>query len=243
MASKTLIEIYEDEYSAFKTRLFDEWAVNVDKAPAIDEIAKRLHKHYLSIACSSRILGERSKRNEYILGIPEAAYVAMIVALRGMRNPASVLLRQCIELALKHVYFSSHPIEYEWTLCSIDYKELTFQFLIDYWTRTIQYKEIGGASLYSKLQSEFSTLSRYVHVHSKKFMGYAAMPIDSSGTYDVVKTFSAASARVWPPLTMLLIANAPQKYLRASTTERRIIRNVLPAQIRVGLDNYIRSLQ
>jgi hypothetical protein len=243
MANETLTEVYRDEYGIFKKRLFDEWAVDIDKATPIAEITKRLHKHYLSIACCSRILGERTKRNEYILGIPEAAYVAMIVALRGMQNPASVLLRQCIELALKHVYFSSHPVEYEWTIRSIDYKELTFQFLIEYWTRTIQYKELGGESLFSKLQSEFSMFSRYVHVHSKKFMGYAAMPIGSNATYTAVKAFSTSSARVWPLLTMLLIANAPNKYLRASTIERRIIRNVLPAQFRFVLDKYMRDLQ
>ena len=61
----------------------------------------------------------------------EAGQLTLIMGMKGLENTWCVLLRQSIELALKHIYFASHPVEYQWALSREDYRDLTFQSLLE----------------------------------------------------------------------------------------------------------------
>ena len=98
MANRALVTFQSEEYARLKGKLFREWSIDLSKTPRIEALAKGLYRYYLSLSCCSVVVGGRLKHNEYVGGIPEAAYVGIVVALRGLENPSSVLLRQCIEL-------------------------------------------------------------------------------------------------------------------------------------------------
>src|SRR5207249_6097358 len=94
-------------------------------------------------------------------------------SVKGLENSAFVLLRQSIELVLKHIYFSTHPIEFGWSLRREDYREISFQFLLEYVRKTDEWKNTGWmVSLISDLEGQFHILSRFVHMQSRTFIPY-----------------------------------------------------------------------
>jgi len=239
MASRTLPDFYRGEYSAFTGQLEKDWGISLASCSTLATVLKPLHKKYLGLACIATIMGKGGRRNEYVQGIPEACYSCIILALRGLENPSSVLLRQTIELTLKHIFFVSHPVEYRWAIESEDYKELTFQFLCEYLSKVSEFKALVRKGILAQLQSDFALLSRYVHVHSKEFLIYSVKCSSSRKVSPVVSKISTIASRLWPLLSLLLVAHSASKYVAASVLEKRIIRNVMPTRLRTCLDECV----
>jgi hypothetical protein len=240
MTSNTLSEFYKTEYSLFLSRLRKEWHISAESS-SLGTILRPLYKRYLGLSCISSIVGNGLKRNEYILGIPEASFCSIILALRGLENPSSVLLRQSIELTLKHIYFSSHPVEYQWANISTDYKEPTCQFLLEYLSKTIECKTILKEGIINQLQSDFAVLSRYVHVHSKHFIVYTSKSTNSKTVLSVLSTISKVASRLWPILSLLIIVHSLPKYIKSSHLEKKITRNIMPTALKKCLDEHLRQ--
>jgi len=153
----------------------------------------------------------------------------MVLALKGLDNPSCVLLRQSIELALKHVYFLTHPTEHAWATTREGYRALTFQHLIEYVRKTDEYRQaISDDLLGCKLADWYGRLSRHVHVQNKGVMKYSAEGRRIVGTLDDLKLLDQRSKNVWPLLMQLLVIFQRDKILRASDIEKRLIRQGLP---------------
>ena len=90
-----------------------------------------------------------------------------------------------------------------------------------------------------KLNDWFGALSRYVHVHSRAFMDYKSFKSAFQPTSDIIKKFNERTKEVWPLLTILLITYFPERYLRANSIEKQLIRNILPINLRKKLDQYV----
>jgi hypothetical protein len=241
--SKTVDDICRKEYSGFRAKLISEWRIGADFLSRFDEKLKPIHRRYISFACAAAVVSDKTKRNEYAKGAIEAGYLSLAMAIKGLENPACVLLRQCVELVLKHIYFSSHPIEYSWVRLRDDYREQSFQYLIDYLSRTSECKEIGlSPNPCERLNVWYGILSRHVHVHSMGFMGYMSVSSGRRLDISVIKRLDERSKEVWPLLTILFIIYAPNRYFRASEIEKRLIRMTVPRGIRTRLDLYLRRL-
>jgi len=134
--TRELARFYKQQFDEFRLDLIESWGVHELSLKPVQSNLVSVYRQYLGLACLTTILSQRAPRNDYVRAVPEVSYLSMILAVKGLENSASVLLRQSIELALKHVFFSSHPVEFDWSLRRPGYREISFQFLLDYLRKT-----------------------------------------------------------------------------------------------------------
>lgn len=174
------------------------------------------------------------------LRTPDPICCVIALAVKGLENPACVLLRQCVELVLKHIYFTSHPVEYGWARLRNDYREQSFQYLIEYLSRTNECRSIKlSPNPCERLNLWYGILSRHVHVQNIGFMGYKTVTSAHQPDINVIKRLEEKSKEMWPLLTILLIAFSPRKYLTSSEIEKRLMRYPIPRGLRAKLDDYL----
>lgn len=234
--SRTLSLFLRQEYDRFCDVAIHDWNVDPDFLSSVSDEMKAMYRRYLSLACAATVAGYRRQRNEYAEGVVEGGILSLIMALKGLENPSCVLMRQSIELVLKHIYFWSHPTEYQWAKARVDYKDLTFQFLIEYVGRTDEYRGLSDShAVCEKLAEWYGILSRYVHVHSRGFMHYSKSGSGYRPTREHVKKLRERVDNIWPCLILLLCIFEKKRFLKASHLEQQLIRNGLPESFRTFL--------
>jgi len=238
--NRELERFFREQYSVFREGLIKRWGVSEKQINDLDWRLKPIHKRYLSLACLATVIGSNAKRSEYIEGVIEVNHLSLVLAAKGLENPACVLLRQSIELVLKHIYFSTHAVEYGWALTREDYRDLTFQSLLEYLNRTDEFgKLVNAREISVKINEWFGVLSRHVHVHSKGFLGYSKINSAYKPRVEIIDKFDIATKNIWPALMIVLIINNPEKYSKATIMEQYLIRNGLTNILRNKLDNYL----
>ena len=229
-----------DQYERFKDDLTSNWGVTPRDLGECHNHLKATYKRFLSLACTCTIMGYRTKRNEYIYGVIEAGYLSIVLTLKGVENPQCVLLRQSIELVLKHIYFSNHPVEYEWARSREGFRDLTFQRLIEYLGNCEERKKLDPSNSMCELLNEwFGKLSRHVHVHSKYFIGYGSTATTLRRPNEAFVKLVERTKVIWPLLISLLIAFFPKKYLKASAIEKRLMINALSRDRKNEINRYL----
>jgi len=232
-----------DAYSQLEVDLVSNWAVDGGQLRSFSAILKGIAKRQLSFSCAATVSGLRSKRNEYAWGLIEASYLSMVVAVKGMENCACGLLRQTIELTLKHIYFATHPVEYGWALTRESYKALNFQALLEYVKSTDEYREFskcGNSNLSEGIEERFAVLSRHVHVQNKRFMSYRQMRTERKVDGVLLRRVGSLTASLWPSLTVMLVIFFPDRFVRAHEIEKRLIRSTFSHQVKQALAGYLR---
>jgi len=231
--SRTLPAFFAEEYARFSAFALRHWAVDAAFVRDTHPLLKPIHRDYLSLACAASVASHRGHRNEYAKGVAEAGHLCLILALRGLQNPSCVLLRQTIELTLKHIYFQSHPVEYSWARSRVDYKDLTFQALLTYITRTDEYRSPGDNNVTcEQIDYWYGLLSRHVHVHSRHFLGYPTIGKAYRPSLEDIKHLRQTTHHVWPRLTLLLASFHKAKFARSNLLEQRLIKHSLPVKHR-----------
>lgn len=219
------------------------WSVNPSVLIGCRSDLKRLHSSYLAMECLAGIVSGRRPRNEYIAAVGETSNLAIVLALKGLENPAVCLLRQSVELVLKDVYFTTHPTEYQWTQDSTAYKEVTAHFLFDYLHRVLDMVQLPESDdLCKTLNREYHILCRYVHVHSKDFLKYG--PRRRSTAASSMAAFAKTKERalkLWPLLIVVLLACHIPEYLRSSIIERELIQHALPKELKVKIKLFLKA--
>ena len=202
-----------------------------------------LHRRYLSMACACTVVGKGSRRNDYIEAAIESSYLSLILAARGIENSSCVLVRQTIELVLKHIFFSSHAVEYTWASNRVDYKDLTFQYLLEFTRRTDEYRNaFEDRKVGERIDYWYGELSRHVHVQSKYFMGYQRIGLSHGSVAKSLQCHDEKTKELWPILVAVLVAAFPLRYLKSSVTEQRAILHKCPVSLRRHLQRYLRDL-
>jgi len=236
--SKPLDDFVKTRYSEFSQAAINNWGIDSKELLKVGGEFKPIFKRYLSLGCIATLVGGRRARSVYVQSLIEASQLCLVLGLKGLENACCVILRQSIELVLKHIYFSTHPVEYEWVTFHEGYRDLTFQKLLDFWIITPEYRAFDpDKSVYTLVNEWFGVLSRHVHVHSKKFIGYKqvnlARRIDITG----LRKLNDRTKEIWPLLTIILVGQFPKSFYNASVVERRLIRNFLPKKLRDKLDS------
>jgi hypothetical protein len=240
--TKPLSEFCKDEYEGFVADLRDIWSVSQVTIQSLSAELKPMHRKFLSLACIATITAQGAARNEYLLELVEASHLSMILAVKGIENPCYVLLRQTIELLLKHIYFSSHSVEYGWAQSREDYRDLTYQFLLGYLRRTDEISTVQDPkSIVDRLDYFYGMFSRYVHVHSDSFIRYGKLREVKNQPASVGKMNQRIN-ELWPILIVILIASLPRKVLSASVLECKLIRAGLPKKYRDLLDGCLKTI-
>ena len=241
--NRILQDFFQGAYSKLEADLVSNWAVDREQLTGFSDIVKGIAKRQLSLSCAATVSGLRSQRNEYAWGLIEASYLSMVVAVKGMENCACSLLRQTIELTLKHVYFATHPVEYGWALTRESYKALNFQGLLEYVKSTDEYREFsqcGESNLSEVIEERFAVLSRHVHVQNKRFMSYRKMRTEQKVDEVLLRRVSGLTASLWPSLTAMLVIFFPDRFERAHEIEKKLIRNTFSHQVKQTLAGYLR---
>jgi hypothetical protein len=238
--SRPLKDFQKEQFGNFIEHVLSAWGVGKKQLTALEEPLKQIHKRYLGLACISTIIGERSARGVYIDGVAEASHLSMVLSIKGLENPACVLLRQSVELVLKHIFFSTHPVEFGWADSQEGYKELTFQKLIEYIGRTEELQRLEqGNQVCVRLNECFGVLSRYVHVHSRGFIGYKTVGRKNEAKIEIVTKLNERTREIWPVLTAILVVYFPKKYLKANVLEQRVIRSGITKDLLGKVDRYL----
>lgn len=236
--SKPLDEFVKIRYLEFSKAVVDNWGIDRKELLEVEGEFKPIFKRYLSLGCIATLVGEKRSRNEYAQSLIEASQLCLVLGLKGLENVCCVILRQSIELVLKHIYFSTHPVEYEWVTFHEGYRDLTFQKLLDFWIITPEYRALDpDKAIYTLVNEWFGVLSRHVHVHSKKYIGYKQVSVRHLVDITGVRKLNDRTKKIWPLLTIILAGQFPKSFLNASVIEKRLIRNFLPNKFKDKLDS------
>ena len=232
------------QYRDFCTLITTEWGVSPAHLNLVSPRLKAIHRRYLATACAASIASYRRKRGEYAASIIDGCQLAIVLSAKGAENSVRVLLRQSIELTLKHIYFVDHPVEYGWVQTREDCRQPTFQFLLEYIRQTEEFGKIdAGERIINQITSDHAVLSRYVHVQNRKFQSF--LPIKRANRNEVLDTVNkllALASTLWPAIILLLIVYSERGYTQASQMEKRLIRSGLSDAYRHSFDRYLRSL-
>ncbi len=238
--NKKLLDFRKEQYSDFITILNEKWAVKPVTYKKFEPLVKTIFYRFLSLGCLATVIGYRSKRNEYIEGVVEASYLSIIFTLKGLENPTCVLLRQSIELVLKHIYFSQHLVEYDWVKSRDGYREINFQYLLEYLRKTNEYNEFElGVDVCNELNSWFSEFSRHVHVQNRGYMKFNTIGKAYRIKDTNVRRLNQQTKMLWPLLIVLLIIYFPSKFLKSAPIEQSLIINAIPAQFKSQIAEYL----
>lgn len=233
--NRSLKTFCDSEYRRFRECLQEEWGVSTASISSAEANIKHMHKIYLALACAATVCGSRTRGKEYASGIVENASLSIVMGVKGRQEVAYVLIRQTIELALKFVYFNSHPIEYEWVKNRDDYR-ITFQFLRDYICKLDTIRPLNkGNRIADALDEWYGLLSRYVHTHNKRFIGYATQYHRRSNQLPLIPELTNRAKQTWTPVVEILVFNAIEKFGRASMNEQNLIRSLMSRQAKLTL--------
>jgi len=133
-----------------------------------------------------------------------------------------------------------HAVEYEWARSREDYRNLTFQTLLEYLGRTEQCRKLAQShDICVVLNEWFGVLSRHVHVHSKGFMGYSKVGSSYQPNREVIKRLNQRTKEIWPRLTAILLIHFAKRYFRASALEQDLIKSGLSGNLRQQVGQYL----
>lgn len=123
-----------------------------------------------------------------------------------------------------------------------NYREISFQFLLDYARKTDEAKNTQYFSdLLSELEGHFHVLSRFVHMHSKHFIPYAGINVCAAHA-TTISFLKEKSLELWPLLIVVLITFFPAKYLKANANEKMLVRTATGTALWKKTAEYLRSL-
>ena len=238
--NKALKHFCRGEYDRFRHHLGSLWGVSERDLALLDPVLKPIHRRYLSLACASTIVSQRAQRAEHAKSIVEVSFLSMVLAVKGLESPACFLLRQSMELVLKHVYFSTHPVEYQWASTREGYRDLSFQMLLEYLSRTDEYRAVGtGHDLCGKMNCLYGSLSRHVHAQSRRFIRYGRAASSYRADAETLRAFERVTRQLWPILGLLLLVYSTGRFRRASASEQALVRSCLSKGLRDCLDRYL----
>lgn len=182
--------------------------------------------------------------------IPEIfvdAYASVHFACFGLYKYAGMCLRSELEMALRLVYFSTHPVEHEWWLKGkTAYKQILkgqhvwgsgysyFENLenIQSFERACEdtKKLFGGEK---KLNNLYHSLSQFIHTGARQFQ---TTPERFSPEYDIrkFKEWFGFAGNVQTYINIILSLSFSDKFTNIAVTERNKILNV-------GIGNYYKE--
>jgi hypothetical protein len=241
--SRELTRFYRHRFDALRSDLKNKWAVESKSLIPVEADLRAIHRRYLGLACLSTLVAQNSRRNDYIRGLAEVSYLSIVLAVKGLENPASVLLLQSIELALKHIYFSTHPVEFGWSLTRHSYREISFQFLLEYIRKTDESSTFSNmVDVLTKLEGQFHVLSRFVHMHSRNFIPYQGSRDISSAHVATIAALKGKTTDLWPLIISLLITFFSAKFIGANANEKKIISSAAGSAAWRNLGTYLRTV-
>ncbi len=241
--SKELLKFIKNQLDWFYTHLELQWCIPKSALQKLHPKLRPIYIRYLGLACLLTAAGKKRQRNEFSSAGVEILRNSIILQVRNLPNSSAVLNRQVIELTLKHIYFSTHPTEYEWTCEDLAYKEITFQFLLEY------IRKLKGTKIIDKLGGEatktigewYSILSRYVHVHNSSFFSSSTKSSQTFANIDSLSLLDRCSKELWPYLILISIATNPSLYTKMPLLEQRIIRYYISKKHRNILDELLHA--
>ena len=202
-----LTDFCRTQYQEFQALISTEWGISNAQLNLIAPSLKSIHRRFLATACAASVASYRRPRGEYAASIIDVCQFAIVLSAKGAENSVRVLLRQSIELTLKHIYFIDHPVEHKWAQTRDDFRQPTFQVLLDYLNQTDTLQRLdAGPLIVNRITSDYAALSRYVHVKNRKFHSF--LPIRKASRNQVVDTVTkmqAQTSTLWPTIIVLLI--------------------------------------
>ncbi len=240
--SRSLTQFQKDRLKEFSIDIQSNWGGSAEICNTPNIV--RIHKRYLAVACLASLLIQRKKqRNEYAKALPEVTFLTTVMATKGLESPAFVLLRQSIELCLKQIYFSTHPVEYAWSAHKDGYREISFQFLMENLKKTEELSNFPESELIlTQLSNEFSESSRHVHVHSRKFIKFGIAAPSDLNLPEAIKNIANKCTETWALIISLIIMQFPQTYIKASNLEKQVIMEGVPSKYKQNLLLYLKEL-
>ncbi len=167
------------------------------------------------------------------------AYMSLHFASMGLYKYANACLRSELETALRLVFFSTHPVEFKWWCEESDWYRAEEKG--DVWGKGFNYfdrlesfknfgrsKKEGEASLFSRIKSIYSALSKYVHSGKKAFQ----TSLKVSPKYDptAFKSWSSNFNLIQEYVNVVLVLGFPECFKKMRLHEQTRI-------VKIGVSN------
>lgn len=223
--NKELRKFCITEFVNFENELANSWSIERSKLSKMAEHLKRAHKSYLAFATLCHTITLENERSSYIKSAPEACLLSLAMITKGLENSSHVMMRQCIELTLKNIYFFNHPVEYKWSQNRINYREINFQFLLDYLRKSDEmdlYEK--KEDLILRIEEHFHILSRYVHVHNIQFASFSTTDFSTKDNISSLKKCADAICEILALLISINVAFFLPQFLSSQSNEQALVK-------------------
>jgi hypothetical protein len=241
--NKELQVFCQKRFAEFKQHTIDCWGIAAPMFASVEKDLKSLHKQHFGLTTLCAMLSDGNDRGIYLASVPEVTELAIILTLKGLSNSSYVLMRQCIELALKHIFFSTHPVEFHWSQTREGYKEIGFQFLLDYLRKTDEYGENGVKwNLITDIEADFHRFSRYVHVQNASFMAFVQPTSSIAEISRQASSFALHGRALVSRLCFLLALFFRQEINRSQANEIALIKNAVYSPLDLPLKHFLAGI-
>jgi hypothetical protein len=241
--NKELQIFFQKQFGVFKQHTIDCWGIPAASFAVLEKDLKGLHKQHLGLTTLCAILVDGNERGIYLASVSEVAELAIILTAKGLCNSSYVLMRQCIELTLKHIYFFTHPVEFNWTQTREGYREIGFQFLLEYLSKTDEYAKHGAKlNLIPDLEGDFHRFSRYVHVQNPKFMAFVQPTSSIKEIGQQTSDFSGHVKTLVSRLCFLLALFYREQINKSQANEIALIKNAVQGPLSLPLKHLLAEL-
>jgi len=179
-----------------------------------------LFRSYLAFSCACRIFSDDKDIAPILASASEAAELSLMLAMKGCGNTPFVILRQVIELTYKSIYFCTHPVELSWASRREPHREITHQFLLNYFSKTDESRDcetVRDAIL--RITEIYGRLSAHVHVQNTNFTSFSGKATASKAG----KNFFEDTNKLLEQLIILLVIFDKTCYWGASASEQSLV--------------------
>lgn len=171
---------------------------------------------------------------ESLREIQSDAVASFTEAMLGLYKNAISTCRRILEHSICHIYFSYHPIEYEWWMQA----NYNFEFTghSNFVMKMDAYKQLDALiGINSELVREYKSLSKFVHGHGSKYMHSFESSLNFKYEKKMLNIWGSHYRNTCRLSTILIIVNNHDNWYESSQTERDIISNVLQDKDKRGI--------
>jgi len=205
-------------YESFKKWSEKNWKDTIEKhSKEIEEFFMKLN----SLDIWSNLLQDIDSNRNLIPELFLDSYMGLIFACQGLYKYAFICLRSQLEITLRVIYFSNHPIEYGWWL---EGRRWYLKKGMDVWGEEFNYfrrlKSISdfnselpneNNNIINDIQNSYKRLSKYVHGSPHTFQSKDSM-ISPFYSIEAFKFWMSKSIEMLEYINLLFILGFEDKF-------------------------------
>lgn len=204
------------------TKLETNWKVSYDNSRNLYENSYRYGMVFQTL---NSIIGKDVLCVELLREMQSDSVTSFSQAMLGLYKNAVGTSRNILEHCIGHVFFSVHPIEYEWW----NEGEFKLEFLkhLDFIFKIRLFKELNKSmEIKGKLNKEYKVLSKFVHGQGSEHMQSFEAVYEFGYDRNLLHKWSSHYRNVCKLCTIMLLVYHHKNWHKATQLKRDIIMDI-----------------